>query len=292
MAVNDANSRFTSGELKFASWWVQHGIQMRRFGHGILIGISAILWGYVLWSLLDAYAISYPRESRINLQIAINQQLLTALETDRPQDVSLSDVSVTQTTDNRFDMEVEALNPNEQWWADFNYHFSLSGEQTPIRNGYVLPGSKQIITELGYKPAAKGGRSASLIVENIRWHRVDPSVVGASYKDFAASRKNFEFQDIKYDTGITLGTRKVGQTSFMLVNNAAYGFWSVDLVVHLYRGGAPIAVNIINVTKILPNERRLIQTVWLDNLPDIAKTEIIPQMNLLDQKAYLPTQYF
>lgn len=292
MAGNDVNSRFTSGELKFASWWVQHGIQVRRAGHFVLIGISVIFWGYALWSLLDAYAISYPRESRINRQIAINQQLLTALESDRPRDVSLTDVAVSQTTDNRFDMAVEATNPNAQWWAEFNYRFSLSGEQTPMRSGYVLPGSTQVITELGYKPTAKGGRSATLIVENIRWHRVDPSIVGASYKEFASNHKSFSFEDIGYDTNITLGTRKVGQTSFTLVNNSAYGFWSVDLVVRLYRGGFPIAINVINVTKVLPGERRLIQTVWLDNLPDITKTEVIPQVNLLDQKAYMSTEYF
>lgn len=291
MAENEAG-RFTSGELQFASWWVRNGPQLRRIGHGVLIFLSVLVWGYALWGLLDAYAISYPRESRINLQIALNQQLLTALSTDVPQNVALTDVSVFQTTDGRYDMSVELTNPNPQWWAEFNYHFSLSGEQTPIQSGYVLPASTQIVTQLGYRPKTKGGRSASLVIDNVRWHRVDPSVVGDNVKDYMGTRLALSFQDIAYDTDITLGTTKVGQTSFTLVNNSAYGFWSVDLIVRLYRGSTPVAINKVTLDKVVPGEHRPVKITWFDNVPSVTRTEIIPQINLLDQSVYLPTKYF
>jgi len=291
MPGNEAG-RFTSGELEFASFWVRNGPMLRRVGHGVLIALSVLVWGYSLWGLLDAYAISYPRESRITREIALNQQLLAGLATDIPQNVSLSSVDVYQTTDGRFDMSVELTNPNGQWWAEFNYHFNLSGEQTPIQNGYVLPQNKQILTQLGYKPKTPGGRSATLIIDNVRWHRVDPSVVGSSYKNYLGERLALSFQDLKYDTNITLGTTKVGQSSFTLVNNAAYGFWSLELVVRLYRGGSVVAVNSIKLDKILPGERRPIQLTWLDNVPSVTQTEIIPQVNVLDSSVFLPTKYF
>jgi hypothetical protein len=291
MPENEAG-RFTSGELQFASWWVRNGPMLRRAGHGVLIGLSVIVWGYVLWGLLDAYAISYPRESRITRQIALNQQLLAGLPTDVPQTVSLSEVSVYQTTDNRYDMSVEVTNPNQQWWPEFNYHFNLSGEQTPVQNGYVLPSGKQVLTELGYKPKTQGGRSATLVIDNVRWHRVDPTVVGTNYKDYLGTRLAMSFQDIGYDTNITLGTTKVGQSSFTLVNNSAYGYWSIDLIVRLYRGSSVVAINDIKLDKILPGEHRPIQVTWLDNIPSVTQTEIIPQVNVLDSSVFLPTQYF
>lgn len=293
MAGNNNNiGGFTSGELKAAAWWVRNQQKLRRSTIGTLIGLSAAFWGYAVWGLLDAYAISYPRESRFNRDIALNQQLLAALQSDQPQNVATTDVAVTQGTDNRFDMAAEMTNPNEQWWVEFNYRFSLSGEQTPVRNGFVLPQSRQVLTELGYKPAQRGGRSASLIVDNVRWHRVDPSFVGASYKDFAANRMALDVEGVKYDTNILLGSRRVGQTSFMLNNRGAYGFWSVDLVIRLYRATTPVAITKINVRNLSPGEKRPINVTWLDNLPSIAKTEIIPSVNLLDPDAYLPTEYF
>lgn len=283
---------FTTGELKFASWWVAHGTQVKRGTMIGLIAASSIVWGYTLWSLLDAYAISYPRESRITRQIAINQQLLTALETDRPREVTVSPVIVAQTTDNRIDMTVEVTNPNEQWWAEFNYRFNLSGEQTGVRTGYVLPGSRQVIGELGFTPTSKGGKNASFVLENIHWRRIDPSLVGASYEEFAKKRLDLAFENVKYTTDITLGTRKIGQTSFTLVNKSAYGFWNVNFVVRLYRGTSIAATNMVQLSNVLPGELRDVEIVWLDNVPNVTRTEIIPQVNLLDPSAFLPTTYF
>lgn len=292
MAENGSSGRLTPGELQVASFWVRNQTVLRRVGYGTLIGFGAIVWGYALWGLLDAYAISYPRESRLTREIAVNQQLLASLETDRPQDVSVSDVSVFQSTDNRFDMAVEVTNPNDQWWPEFNYSFNISGAQTPVRTGYVLPHGTQILTELGYKPKSAGGSSASLVVENVRWHRMDPAFAGANFQDFSAKRFNLTFSDIAYDTNIVVGNKAVGQNSFTLVNDSAYGFWSVDLILRLYRGPSVIGITKINVQKVLPGEKRLMQVVWLDNLPGATRTEIIPQVNLLDPSAYLPTQYF
>lgn len=292
MPVEERIGGFTSGELKVASFWTRNYLKLRRAGYTTLGVVCALLWGYALIGLLDAYAISYPRESRINRDIALNQQLLASLQSDQPLDVSSSDVSVFSTTDNRFDMAVEISNPNAQWWIEFNYRFNLSGEQTPQRTGYILPQSTQVVTELGFKPTQRGGRSATLVVENIRWHRMDPNFAGAVYKDFAASRFNMSFDDIKYDTDITIGEKRVGQTSFTLNNKSGYGYWNVDLVVKLYRGGSVVAMNKITAHNVSPGEKRPMKIVWLENLPSISKTEIIPQVNLLEPDAYLKTEYF
>lgn len=275
-----------------ANWWVRNHILVRRLGYGLLIVIGILLWGYVAWGILDAYAISYPRESRLTRDIAVNQQLLASLQKDLPQNVSVSDVTVYQSTANRLDMEVTVSNPNEQWWAEFNYRFSVSGEDTPLRTGYVLPQSDQILTELGFAPTAKGARSATFVVDNVRWHRVDPAFVGKSYKDFAANRLQLTFDKTTYDTDITLGSKKVGQTSFILNNHGAYGYWGVDLVIRLKRAGGTRAIQQIKVSNLSPSEKRPMQIIWPDNPAGVTQTEIIPQVNLLDPSAYLPTQYF
>ncbi|MBI5654799.1 hypothetical protein HZC53_04070 [Candidatus Uhrbacteria bacterium] len=282
----------TAGELQVATWWVRNGAAVRKAGYTALIALCAILWGYTLWGLLDAYAISYPRESRLTRDIALNQQYLAALESDRPQSVAISEVSVYQSTDNRLDMGVTITNPNPQWWAEFNYRFNVSGEDTPLRSGYVLPQGEQQVLELGYKAETKGARSASFAVENVRWHRVDPYFVSGSYPDFKAKRFNLQFLDVTYDSNLTVGNKKVGQTSFTLVNDSAFGYWGVDLVIRLERAGNTIAIQQVKVTNLQPGEKRLMQIVWPDNPAGTTQTEITPQVNLLDAGSYLTTQYF
>ncbi len=289
---NDLHDRFTTGELRIASFWVHNRIRARQIGYGFLILIASILWAYVLWTLADTYLISYPRESRIIRDIALNQQRLASLESDRPQDVSFSDVSVYQTTENRLDFAVEMTNPNPMWWAEFNYKFNVSGEETALRTGYILPQGTHILTELGYTPKTLGASNATLVIENVRWHRIDPKVVGLRYDDFARTRFAFEAKDINYTTDLVIGARPVGQSTFTLVNGSAYGYWSVDLVVRLFRGPSVVAVQKIAVTNIQPGEKRPIALVWLENLPSITKTEVIPQINLLDPRIYLPTKYW
>ncbi len=292
MPEESGGGRLTPGELELASFWVRNRIAIRRASYGVLIAMIVLLWGYSIWGLLDAYAISYPRESRITRDIALNQQLLSSLEMDRPTDVSISDVTVLQTTDSRYDMAVDITNPNDQWYPEFSYSFSLSGEQTPSQVGYVLPHETHTLTQLGYKPKSAGGGVASLIIENVRWHRIDPTFVGADFDAFKKDRFQISFQNVAYDASIVIGSRAVSQTSFTLVNDASYGLWSVDLILRAYRGSSLVGMTQISVPKVLPGEHRPMNVVWGDILPGVTRTEITPQANLTDPGLYLPPSYF
>ncbi|MBU1348908.1 hypothetical protein KJ781_02470, partial [Patescibacteria group bacterium] len=248
MPVNGASigGGFTEGELKFASFWVRNKPTIRKAVRIAFIIVNVGLWGYVLWGILDAYAISYPRESRITADIAQDQVTMDALESNRPQNVRAANVLVLTGTDGRYDMAVDVENPNAQWWAEFTYRFNFSGEQTSMRNGFILPGSKTVLTELGFRPKGRGGATAQLVVDGIRWHRVDPAQVGASYKDYELERSNVAFENVTYQGGLIVGTKEVGRTSFDMKNRGSFGFWAYDVVVRLYRGSTIVGVNRIS----------------------------------------------
>lgn len=290
---NEVVSRgFSEGELKFASFWVRNRLRIQQAVTIALMALNVGVWGYAIWGILDAYAISYPRESRIVQDIAQNQLTIAALETDRPQTIKSGSVLVLQTTDNRYDMSVDLENTNAQWWAEFTYRFNLSGEETPIQNGFILPSSRSVLTQLGYRPKGRGGATAQLVVDNVRWHRVDPSVVGARYPEYAIQRLNVAFEKMSFDPGVVLGTKQIAQTNFDLVNRGSYGYWSLGLIVRLYRGGNIIAVNHISLDRVVPGETRHVTLDWFDRVSGVTKTEIIPIVNLLDAKAFLPTTLF
>lgn len=284
---------FSEGELEFASYWVKNRIAIRRAGYASMIAVNVFLWLYISWGILDAYAISYPRESRMSSEIANNQLTLEALEVNRPRNIQTGGVVVFESTDGRYDMGVDVENVNPQWWAEFNYRFNLSGQPTPMRSGYIMPQTRSVLTELGYKPKTKGGLSAQFVIENIRWHRVDPNQVGELYKNFELERFNLAVTNIKFQNDLVIGTKKIGRTFFDIVNHGSYGYWSMDFIVKLYRGSTVAGINKVNLTNIVPGETRTVEIDWFEKLPStITKTEVIPVMNFLDEKNYLPTQKF
>ncbi len=284
-------SGLSDQELKIASFWVRNKPYFKKAGFGTLIGISSVLWLFVFWSLLDAYAISYPREARIPTIISSNQITTESLRGFAPEPIQTTDTSVFDTTDNRKDMLVEITNPNEKWAATFTYRFNIGGVLTPERNGFILPMSQSYLTELGYTPETNA-RTAQLAVENIEWQRVTPDDVGMSYTEFAERRLDFSFDEITYENNIEFGSQKIGQTALILNNHAPFGYWNVSLTVILYRADRPVGVTTITEHELRPGESRPLHINWFDNISGVSKTEIRANVNILDDSNYLSSRRF
>lgn len=284
-------SGLSEQELQFASFWVRNHLKIRAAGFGLLAALSALLWIFVIWSLLDAYAISYPRENRIPRRIMQNALVTDSLLATTPKSVQISEVSVFNATEGRQDMLVELTNPNEQWNARFDYSFELAGERTPIRQGYILPSSRRYLTELGYAGKSKG-QTAKLVVENIRWERINPSEVDQDYKTFAERRLLVTSENIKYENDVPLASGVTGRTSFLLKNESAYGFWSSNVHAVLFRGSSPVGVTSVAVRELKPGEIRPMEIDWFDNLTGISKTEVRIDVDILNPQNYLPTSRF
>lgn len=281
-------SGMTDQELKLASFWMRNQSLLKRIGYGALASVGGVLWLFVLWSLLDAYAISYPRESRIPMRILRNQLSMDGLMASAPKPITPSQTTVLESTDGRLDFLVELMNPNTTWWAEYDYQFDVAGTRTPLRKGYILPSGRRYVTELGYESKDRS-KTARLIVENIQWHRVDPSFVRGTYQDYAASRIQFRMEDPKYTRDLTIGKQTVGQSTFTLINDSAYGYWNPSITVVLFRGTTPVGVTTIQRTDIGAGESVPITINWFENLAGVSKTDIRVDVNIMDPKAFLPT---
>lgn len=283
-------SGFSEQELNAASWWVRHGLGLRRATYTGLIALNAILWGYSVWGILDAYVISRPREARIPSIIARDQLSLQTIRATTPQPLQPSEVAIFESTDHRVDFLINLNNPNPQWWATFDYRFDTrDATSSTVQKGYILPSSSRYLTDLGRKTT---GGAPEFKIENLEWHRIDPAKVDRDYQAFAAQRMQLAIDKVDYKNDLTLGSQTIGQTSFELINPSGYGFWSVDLTIVLHRNDVPVAVTVINQKELKPGEHRPITVNWLDNLGGINKTEVQPNVNILDPQAFLPTTRF
>ncbi len=286
------NNGLSNQELKASIFWVKNEVTLFKIFRIAIYALNILVWSYVVWGLLDAYVISYPRESKFTFEIAQNQLLLTKLTTNKPQNISTSQVLVFNNTDNRKDIMVDIRNSNTDWWAEFDYHFNVSGEETTKKHEFILPQDQFTLTELGFNPKTKGAQRAQLIIDNLRWHRIDPEQVNGNYKNFIKERfSHVLIKNISFKNSL-VGPKNQGVSSFDIVNNTAYGFWSIDYVIKLKRGSTVVAVNKINIKDLKPGDIRHIELNWFEPLSAITKTEIIPHINLLDPNSYLTPDRF
>ncbi len=275
-------SGMSESDLTAASWWVKHHLGLRRFGYGCLIAVSVLFWGYTLWSLVDTYLISWPRESRIPKLIAQQMVPLEAIQSVAPEALQPADVQAFETTEGRLDILSSLSNPNALWSARVKFAFQLDGQSTPVQEATILPQSTRPLAELGWK----GGGDPQLTVQSIQWQRIPLLQVSGDYSGYAAERLDFLFSEDP--TYVSLGDG-VGKTDFSITNNSGYGYWNVQLFVTLLRQGIPLAINKVDVRELKPNEERPISLQWYEQVSGVDQVEITPYVDILDPASYLPT---
>ncbi len=280
-------SGMTEKDLQLANWWVRNRARVSSIIRNTLIVLNVIFWGFVLWSLLDAYIISYPREARIPGLIAQNQLAASGIQSSTPLPLIPSDVKMFLISGNRKDFLAQLSNTNKTWWAEFSYHFLVGDKATNSHQSYILPNKQRYITELGSSIEAPS-KNAKLIIDDIRWHRIDPQAVDLDYTAFAQNRLQFAFTNTTYKRDLQIGTQFVGQTSTIFNNPSPYGFWNVDLTIILYQGNTPVGVTTVSKEQVKPGSNEAFAVNWFDNLNGITRTEITADVNILDPKAYFP----
>lgn len=275
-------SGMSESDLQAAAWWVKHKLALRRLGYGSLVALSVAFWGFTLWSYVDAYLISWPRESRIHKLIAQQAVPLESIRKIAPEALQPADVMAFDTTENRLDILSGLSNPNDLWYARVKFAFTLDGQSTKPQEVTVLPHSTRPLVELGFT----GVGDPQLDVQSIQWQRIPLPYVSGNYDGYAAQRLDFLFSEEPSYVSVGEG---VGKTDFTITNNSGYGFWNVQLFVTLVRQGIPLAVNKVDVRELKPNEERPISLQWYENVSGVDQVDIVPYVDILDPASYLPS---
>lgn len=272
----------SDSDLKTAAWWVKHKLALRRAGYGTLIALSVGFWGYTLWSYLDAYVISWPRESRIPLLITQQVVPASALLSVAPQALQPAQTQTFAGTDGRLDFLDAITNPNTSWLARIQYRFKIGEQATESQTVTILPQSTRPLAQIGWKGTGTG----ELDVQSIEWQKIPLKYVKGNYEVYAAERQDLTVTEPTF----SVNPQNVGQSDFSITNHSGYGYWHVPLVITLLRQGTPVAINQIDVQSLKPSETRRVNLQWFEEVGGgIDKVEVQPYLDILDPAAYLPS---
>ena len=272
------SSELTSKQLKWSYWYVTNKLFLRRVLIVFLIIVAVLFWLYALYGLIT-YLLDF---NRLNTEAASMlhspSAAQTILDQSRPQPLKFSEVIVLPAAAGHYDLAVEVRNPNADWLGLFDYRLSANGSTSPVRSGFILPGTDKYLIGIG-----SDSTQANFIAENFRWQKVE------NFSVLQKSRDRFVIENEQY-----LSPTKVGEPSrisFDISNDSSYGYWQVNAVALLYSRGSIAAVNYATITRLESLETRTVEMNWAQDLPTIDSIQILPEVNYLDVSSIIPPGY-
>ncbi|MBI4257037.1 hypothetical protein HY626_03215 [Candidatus Uhrbacteria bacterium] len=275
---------------RLSVWWVTHRETLRRIGFGIFIVLDVVLLLFGGWHLLDAFAISYGAEQNaIMRMVALGQSDLRAYTVgNAATDLEAGEGRVISIGDGRYDLYTTLVNSNSDWWAEFTYAYSIDGEQTESREGFILPTQEKPVAELAVESVSPI-QSASLIIENVRWHRVDHHSI-SEYETWASDRLNFLVSTSSFEKETRFDGQTFGRTTFTIENDTAYSYYDIGLFVLLLRGSSVVGVNRTTLSSLESGVETEVTVNWFGTLPSVSQVQIVPELNIFDVEVYKPLQ--
>lgn len=273
-------------ELRFANWWVRHRLLLRNVGYATLVGWVSFSWGYGLWTIFDAFALSYPKDRRIPARIALIAPTSDAMSLATPGPLQPGAATTILVADNRFHALAPVSNPNPLWWADIEYRFRAGDRETPLRRAVLLPGDTRILTEFGI---AQGGfGSPSISIEKTVWHRIDPSItLPANYETYKTERFPLVIDTPIYNDTLLLEGKSLGKASFTLRNPSGYEYRDVEILTLLFREGTLVGAQKLLVPRLGAGARQPMEQIWPEAPQGVTKVEVQPFVNILDPNTFI-----
>ncbi len=282
--TSDLNQR----ELKFSYWFVKNRDLFKKILTGFLIAVNVLLWGYSIYGALSIWVFhraDYENMLRILPENFANFSGLREVNT--PNGLIISKINIISSGEGEYDLVALVQNPNERWVAEsFDYKFQVSGAETEVGRGFILPGEDKYITDLSVSSRIRP-RNAELNITNINWRRLTPHEV-EDVSEYKNSRLNFKVENIEYrPSSVTDGGAPISTVSFDVYNNTAYNYWEVGFYIILRRGASVGGVNYITATEFMSGERRSLEARWFEPLPAVTEVEISPEVKITDPSVYM-----
>ena len=281
----------TITKLEAGLWYVEHKNLLFKLLLALLALIGAITWIYTL-STFGYYVFK-----GMNDDLAMAKELAAAqgfnhayIKKISGQQLETYPVKIMESGSlkgaPRYDLIAEVKNPNLRHAGRLNYSFVSAGQV--IANGEIniLPGDDKYITALGLELAERPG-NVILVNNRLDLRRLDTRI----YPDWDKYKKehlDIAISDIKFTPPRLSGLSEklnVSQLDFIATNNSAYNYWRADMVILLTSRGQLTAINQYLLNRFRSGERREV-TLSLPGVLKADSIEIVPQVDILDQKNY------
>ncbi len=278
----------SEGRLGFGLWIIK---QKRHFYIALvvlLVAVSAIVYGYNIYSYIDYFLFSGPAE-RANIANLSNSIInwQQQQKTNAPASLLQSDPQVFLSAGN-YDFVAKLENPNSNFYAYFSYCFTDNGQAISCHNSFILPGEKKYLLSLGNKQTAT--TSLQLEIRDLIWQRLNGHLY-PNWPNFSKNHLNFTTSNAKFLSGTDSGLSEnidLHTLEFSIKNDSAYNYWELPLNIILSDGSRVVSVNRYTLTEFYSGQTKDIRLAWPNSLPIVDGIAIIPDIDITRNDIYMP----
>lgn len=281
----------TMKKLEAGLWYIEHKELLRNLLIAILVFIGSVSWIYTL-SVFGLYVFKGMNDDVAMVRALVATQGFNHayIKQISGQQLEVLPVKVLESGNvkgaPRYDLIVEIRNPNLRHAGVLNYSFVSATGILASGETNILPGDDKYITALGLELLAPP-ENVQLVNNHLSLTRLDTRVF-PDWDKYKKEHLDISLTDTKFTPPRLTGLSEklnVSQLDFTATNNSAYNYWRVDMVILLESRGQLLAINQYLLNRFASGERREI-TLSMPGVIKVDQIEIIPQVDILDQKNY------
>ncbi|NCN99769.1 hypothetical protein GW920_01415 [Candidatus Falkowbacteria bacterium] len=280
LAKYDKLDNLSLRDMNFGLWLSQKRQTFLR----IIISFLVVLCVFFLVYSAYNYIIYFMNDDPVtDVYVPLSPRQVT-------EDLQVSAVEILPSGDSH-DLAVIIKNPNEKFSVTFNYCFMSGDSNILCRSDFILPAAEKHILALS-QDLPDGSGEIFLLVSDVVWRRFDAHQI-PDWQSFISNHLNFEVTDSSFKPAATNGlSDKVNLSAldFSITNQTPYGYYQAPLNILLYNGSILVGVQRYFLSNFLPGEIRKIKLSWFDNLNNVTRTAVEPDINILDDNVYLKYQ--
>jgi hypothetical protein len=275
-----ADENFYNKQLGISYWYVTRKPMIKKIISIIFIVLIIIFLAFNLYLLifnLGIYGRAY--KAFLNSLATVPQEYINLRQNKLPQALKVNQI-VTLANAENYDIMADISNPNEKWYATFDYQFQINDSQTPAKAGFILPGKNIKLIDLQIE---NGNQVSNLVFSDLKWYKE------INFSALEAEKLNIETKNISFITAAELGVGdkvQISRVKFDAVNNSPFNYADVNFQIYLLSGGQIVAVNQIHSGILNSSQTKTYEVNFFQTLGKITEVSIVPEINILDPNAF------
>ncbi|MBI2037976.1 MAG: hypothetical protein HYT15_03580 [Candidatus Magasanikbacteria bacterium] len=277
----DPTKEFSSQELQWSFWYVQHKALLYKILIIILIVINAgfALFGIWRWG---EYLLGWSDYGKLEKSLTASVNYTGIHPRFAAQPIQVVNTQVFAGQGNKYDIVAELVNPNSRFLVWFDYYFVVNGIKTSAKKTFLLPGESRFAAALGLEDT---GGSPAVVLENIKYERISNHQV-ADVAAYQTERLNFQASDFVFSKSLDQEGTNADAIRFKLTNASPYSYVAADFYVALLQNSQMVGIVPLHLDSI--NSLQIKEIDIRSFVPNLSITEIAvyPIINIYDRAAY------
>lgn len=264
-------------------WLAENRRRLAKIFTICLIIISAVLFIYSTYNYVIYFMTDDPNITSSDTNVISPRNMTVDLELGTAQILASGD---------KHDLVIKLYNPNEKFLASFNYCWRYQGADLDCGNGFIFPQEEKYIIKLAQSGDLTANDS-SFNITGVFWQRVDAKKI-PNWSEFAIKRLNLLVSDKKFLSAEQSGLSNnlnLNTFSFSIQNKSAFSYYDLPLNILLFDDyDNLVAVHRYSLINYLSGEKRDVNLSLVGRLGVVARAEVMPDINIMEEGAYLKYQ--